>query len=105
MHHQDTNNNEVIFCIEIKGEDKPKSIEFGQSEFLKNLHKISIFENISTRDEIIDLNTQSSFVDIPQKFYFSYEKKSTEKNVSFASISHKNEDVEPSMMIVLMITA
>lgn len=99
LHHQDTNNNEVIFCIEIKGEDKPKSIEFGQSEFLNNLHKISIFENISTRDEIIDLNTQSSFVDIPQKFYFSYEKKYSSlgmndytKVFGFVRFSLENED-------------
>ena len=71
LHNNEENYNEVIFCIEIKGEDKPKSIEFAQSKHSKNSHKIYSFENISERESLFDTNSQSISEYIPNKFYFS----------------------------------
>ena len=71
LHNQDTNNNEVIFCVEIIGEDKPISMEFGQTKYSKISHKIYSFENITERKSLFDTNSQSISEYIPNKFYFS----------------------------------
>lgn len=74
LHHKDENYNEVIFCIEIKGEDKPKSIEFVQSKHSITLHEIKCFNNFETKESIFDENTLALEGTVHDKIYFSIAK-------------------------------